>query len=458
MAVEQLRLSSLTMETLPDAYSQIVQAICERKTILNAFDYGIQGSCTNDYGFLSQHQPNFAMSMNALLECVRRIGSSFFDEDAEYIEQSYSNFPKTFGNKIVTDEEHSVGVSIMQFDTFTEPTIEDWRNVLGTAAYWLNKFTKIHPKFNATTTLYCPYTTSSWWDTEDWGTYEIVPTAESEREMSFSIQKWYRESCQPTQYDPDPYHVYKDGALHVRARCGLAIDNKTPYDASVLLYSCMPEQPESNWASRDKWQTIDYNMRTCTNYYQPDPDDSFYLWPGKTSNRSVEQVLAGDGWKDAYYSEEDTIYTVGRDFVEDNHQLCLEYEQYETNYSHDGSSSYLMHSENSSQGENPNSTYTSYSINFLDFRPGTKVWDGFGIWNAVGVPLNGGTVPARTKQVLASTVMSSVPLPNSRMQNMIPADWTRGGVWWEEHLFADYTVRIVPILDFTDSITTFEVV
>jgi hypothetical protein len=85
-----------------------------------------------------------------------------------------------------------------------------------------------------------------------------------------------------------------------------------------------------------------------------------------------------------------------------------------------------------------------------------RIWDGLGIWTSPSEPLSAEVIPARTKKKIDATFFNPVPEPQqSRLREVIPTGWKHGSCWWEEELTNSYDLRVVPILDYSDSVTTF---
>lgn len=460
MAVVPLNLSALNMETLPEAYEKIVEAICERKTILNSYDIDQSWNndisrYTNSYGFLSKHQPNFAMCMNALATCVFRMGWFFADLSGNYIQDSYSNFPKSLRERMIADTEHSLGASIMTFDSFDEHTIEDWKTVLKNAAYWLNQCTAIKP-LNCSTVQKCNQT-NHWTNTPNWGTGDVTYTSEetgSSYDMHFDVRYYSWEYDHSTQSGAD--HSYS-GDAYIKGRCGLAIDNKTPFPADVLLYLCLPHQDEAYWEIENKWQTYGWSMEIQDNLWTPDPNHPEEKWTGKTTTTNRHLVYAGGQWRPSYEIDQEENWSAGSGGGQDNYLLGGTVSTKRTNYSHDGNLSYVMRESENIIPEDPQTRSYGYASNELEMYRDCYLWDGFGIWNSPSEPLSAEVLPARTKKIIDATVFNTLPMPQHYPSEFVPDGWTRGSMWWDETLDVHFRCFVVPILDFKDSLTTFEI-
>lgn len=458
MAIVNLQLSALNMETLPVAYYKIIEAINERKTILNAF--GIDTSYSQDwsqytggYGFVDRNNPNYAMCMNSLMYCVNRMGQYFVDLSGDYIQDSYANFPKTYSHPLKEDTEHNIGVSVRQYDSFEDNTIESWRQVLYTAAYWLNKYTAINvPNNYRTVNTNCSYTSYDLSASD-----QFVPENMKERksDMRFTITHHSMEYDRPTSSGSDHYY---NGYRRCSGYFGLALDNRTPYPAKVLLYLCLPSVPDDgrdNWKNVQKWQNYHYRMEICSRLWIPDPDDPSLLYPGVADIDNDTFIYAGGNWKQSIDDHTKIIYSAGRETGTENYQLSAIEVYDKKNYTPDGRQNIVLDHRTTEEGEDRHTYYLAWAENELEMYH-DRIWDGLGIWTSPSEPYLAEIIPARTKKKIDATFFNPVPEPQqSRLSEVIPTGWRHGSCWWEENFTNSYELRVVPILDYSDSVTTF---
>lgn len=454
MAIVNLQLSALNMETLPVAYYKIIEAINERKTILNAFNIDTSyaqdwGHYTDSYGIVDRHQPNYAMCMNSLMHCVYRMGQYFTDLSAEYIQDSYANFPKSFSMTLRSDTEHKIGTSIRQYNSFDDDTIDSWKSVLSTAAYWLNRYTAINvPKEYRSVMQTCEYGTK---DLSSSTAFTTTETEERRSNMSFNITHSSYEYYRPTESGTDAGY---SGTRRYSGNFGLTLDNRTPYSANVLLYLCLPSVADTAWNNVNKWQSYSYSMEIYSGLWVPYEDEPTLKYPGEGNGSNGSFVLAGGQWRQRDDTRTWIKYSAGSQSGTDNHQLSSTEHFIRKNYTHDGREQCVLDETSASEGEDTHIYYYSWAENELNVN--RKAWDGLGIWTSPSEPFLAEVIPARTKKKITATFFNNLPEPSkNRLTEIIPAGWRHGSCWWDENLANSYDLRVVPILDYSDSVTTF---
>lgn len=448
MAIKNLdELSALSLETFPQVYEVIMEGIAERITILRSFGYDL--NFFNEFGHPFYNQPNLSQQMNNLMHCIYTMGQYFTDLSADYIPDSYSNFPKTCSLATKTETEYPLGISLTTGDNFSEADFARWRFQFKVAAAWLNRFVYFAVPSSYQKTTQRTNNSVSWSDSDPGPSF--TPTDMSEREgrtMSFYFFDGRDERLADTVTSTPLHELY--GERRATAYTGLEIDNRSPYAANCLLYLVMrsassgPGRYDGNYK---RWQTKQYEMTICSGVHT-DPSDNRYHIPSKVEYTVDNQVFINGEWKTGEWMKQTTNYdNDGRGIDERTQQREMWYSDY-------GDKS-MVYSESDETSEY-HSWYTSQAKNILElgYYNYDRVWDGLGIWTDMQTPISE-VVPAHTKKVLQCTRYSTLPFPSTNWAALKPAGWTHGSYDWTDEGFVEYEMRVVPILDFTQSVTTF---
>lgn len=448
MAIKNLdQLSALSLETFPEVYNTIMEGVAERLTILRAFGYDL--APFNSFGFPFYNQPNLSQHMNNLMHCIYTMGQYFTDLSADYIPDSYTNFPKTYSLATKTETEFPLGISITTGDNFSESDFARWRFQFKVAAAWLNRFVYYAVPSDYQKTTQFLSQTSSWTDSDPGATF--TPENLSERHgggMTLYYFDEFNERVADTQYTPTHY-VW--GERRVNVRSGLEIDNRTPYNANCLLYLVMPSAssgPGRYDGNYRRWQRKQYEMTICTGVHT-NPDDERYHIPSHVEYTANNQVFVNGQWQTGDYFNQSINYESNGQGIDETQT------QREIWYSDYGDRS-MVYSESVVSSEY-HSWYTAQAENELDlgYYGYDRIWNGLGIWTDMQTPISE-AVPAHTKKVLQCTHFTTLPFPNTDWAALKPAGWTRGSYDWTDEGFIEYEMRVVPILDFSQALTTFD--
>ena len=461
MAVVTISLSSLNLETLPKAFSKIGEAINERWTIMKAFGQDPSVSYLDGQWLAQPFCPTLAAKANLLNSMVMKMTAGWVDLSADYVPHSYSNFPKSLQGAAKADSANLGPNSIAVGESFAEETMDKFKNVITNVCNWLNRMTCIQPDNDS-----C-FTMQHWSDSKTWSHlpgYEDTLSNETapfeppqERERSF------RQESPTITYNRESWQVYfyQDDVIgtdqHTRgltANTGVIIDNRTPYDAIAKLYLTLPSVAESSWSNKNKWQNLLREIEISREPFNPYPESPSIFYPGGRNDVQEVLVKAGDSWKPYQSIVQDVEYT--KDAA--NYKASGTYDLVKTNYTPDGISSYVMKEEHRVEGPDESVYWHGEPQNEIDVTSepynGYGLWEGFGLWNSPSEPMSA-ECHARTKDYVWEPI-TALTEPTIDF-HAFDGNYTRGNYdWWEQYRFG-YSVRIVPILDFTDSITTFAV-
>ena len=466
MAVVNINLDDLNMETMPEAYTQIVSAIEERLTIIWAlasnldYYYGNWAGWPNwqlpygqfiideffRYGVNAKFQFNSAKQMNSLLFCIYKISKFFVNPEGDPFTDSYVTFPHSCKDAVVSDIERNIGTSIAQFDSFAQPTMESWRKLFQIAVYWLNKFTMIPvPSHARCVTQRGRY---SGYDGGPVPVTEIEPASNDP-----SLEATYIKTQTNDQEDPSITRT-------LRGYFGLKVQNRTPYAGVCKLYACLPSVNVSsgtNWKSTDKWQHFTRKVVTDENPWQPDPDDPDTLYPGNTTETERTYVLLNGAWVMKNDLTKEIEWSHNQYGNNDNFQWTRNDSETYKNFSPDGSNEIVLDQTSAYYGQDQSIQKTNFrnEITITD----VNLWDGFGIWSSIGTPVTE-SIPAHTEQKLNCFTFSDIPEPEnkSNFEDFSGDGYQRGEHGWSESWRLTFNLRVVPFLDFANSITTFSIV
>lgn len=485
MANVVLDLPKLTLEKLPEAYEVIKKGVCERLNILRAFG---KGDFTNDLKFLFADigKPNRAQSMNQMMKIIAEMARRFVDLDPnKYIPDGGRDFPRTLidtsqtwdhydpnpGNSLIfppeTEEEEitNLGACVPGITSFSGGTMDEWKRMLTSAANWLNKMTAIEiPQ----TYYYC-YRITYIKEVNDFNTtIHLEPIGTQPfgnkciMEIEYESSAWQGSSTSP---------IYSSEKKRCRRITNsLEVDNRAPYDAVCKMYLCYgsskftlqggtygSRRKYGNWYQPYKWPMVNYSMQLCSG---PTPlPHSDHDVPTKIERNSNAYMVQVNGeWK--HYSDNKVTENYTPDANTGHNNLTSKTEEKSViNYSFDGSEQNVL--EQSSESYGPDgSRYDGEPDNELEILWGTdetQVWDGLGMWSAWDQPLTE-DVQAHTVKLLTTLNFDDMPeVQNIYIEQGMFPDWTRGSYNWTENFRRQWRVRVEPVFDYTDSITTYSI-
>lgn len=444
MAVVSVDIDHLNLEVLPDVLLKIGEALNERLTILKAFRMGVATNCwTPENG-----SPNYALQVNFLKSLTMELSKHFIDLNADYISNSYTNFPKTLLLQ-AKENSNTIGANcVYQGETFTEDTMDNFKSTLSTTCVWLNKMTCIRPESPMVMTM------QHWSDIKRWNeatssdlsnkTAPFSPPIEEERSGNMTIT--VTESLEKNFYSGSL--IADGGSRSVNADVGLVIDNRTPYAAAVKCFLTLPQVAESSWNNRNKWQSYFRKIEKCSDPWTYHGS----TMPGRRDVEETTAVLAGGQWREAYTSDAQTYYSQNLSGYGDNYQVLKYGDDLWQNWNHEGTENYEITSTHTEEGPNPGIVWYADPKNTIEVYDTVFWYDVGSRWADVRTPYET-TLPAHTKDYVISG-FSTFPEPIVNW-HQFDGSYTRGSYDWEEDYTFDYKLRVVPILDFTDSITTF---
>lgn len=452
MAVVDLNLSSLSLETLPPALLQLAEAVNERITILHGLEVGPRYPYSDIIDWIwppENGSPNYALPINNLLRIVQRMSKYFVDLSADYISNSYTNFPKTLAGAFKEASGDLGEQNVYCGETFTNDTIANFRSILVSTAEWLNRMVYVVPSKT--------YTTQHWDDRKDWEAADEESL--SNETAPFDPPEYYqRTGSMVLELDEDKEQHYFNGEMivdggrrEIDGYTGLIVDNKTPYDAVVLNYFVLPAVAETNWRTDTKWQWYQRHTTMCREPWSPVswPDD---VYPGGTFDATDYMVYAGGQWK-TY-----TRYTFDRKLAADvdtgsNYQISgTSYDLWQ-NWTHEGTQNYVLNEETEEEGESQSSYWYADPENSIETH--CHFWYGFGFCNNINEPYVT-SIAAHTRDYVIPP-MSSITEPTNINWHEFDTGYSRGSYDWDEDYNYTFSIRVVPVLDFTESVTTFNV-
>lgn len=455
MNEEPVDLSGLSLEVLPDVVEKLQDACFERLSIVRAC--GSEWESNNDgtwyldnYPIAEKESTVMCRRINALATFVERLSRYYLDVDAEYIAGSYSNFPKSLRSALVTSTDYPIGTqTLFRCETFTDATMDKYKTLLTNCAYWLNKMTKIVLPSSRMCFKRKASVKSGGAD------LSVVPEIVTLDEYSSPIGEYRVGSVtywnwSYTFYGYEQEEIsYSHDSQNFYLYDGVVIDNRAPYPAAVDFYLTLPKVSESNWSATNKWQGVEWEMYIATSVSSEGeaPYESYYATSTKKEYGS--QAFIGGGLGNAYTTYLKTIIDNGT--VKTTHSE-------NTNYTHDGSQSYVyLSSDLTSDSTLGNHASPENSLNvWTDFRNSGDIWTGLGLWTDPSQPIRR-FIPANTKKEILDICGSGNYRPPFLLRHFSPAGWTRGSHGWEEHRSVSYDWRLIPVMDFSDSITMFAI-
>lgn len=477
MAVVNLNLSALNLETFPDAYGKLTDALNERIAILAAMGtnvgtggsgYAFYGTTEADYvnrmGPMNPKEVPSASKMNSLIRAIRNLATYFVNPEEVTFSESYTDFPHNYLNELKRQsDEHSIGYCVGRTQSFDEETMDTWKQMFVEAAYWLNKMTMIrlpsdmdHREVSETANN--PYTFSP---VEVQITTQPI-TSSWEKNYDANIKIIYERTQDQTQSDPTTKKKWE-------CNTGLIVTNRAPWDAVCKLYFVLPPYDASDtkwdgvfpagqrvlerkWNQPQKWQYLTQQLQVESGAYQYDPQDhpDDYWYTDKLVADETEVLLSGV-WTVKKSSREHTTYSGGSG----NTQTSKTSDSFEKNFSPDGDKEVLLTQDSSSEGPNPYEYGRGTPTNKLTVV--AYAWNGFGLVGDISAPLEE-AVAAHTKKKLACLTFNQIPEDVPAFDDYVGSDWERGDHDWSESITVQCDIRIVPIMDYTDSVTTFSVV
>lgn len=451
MAVETLELSALSLESLPSAFGLISKAINDRMTVIkgtgNNPRYPLQ-NLINNVWVPEKGSPNFANQVNNITLTLKNLAQYFVDLDAEYISNAYTDFPKMLSGAWNAAAPEVGTVDVTNGETFTEETMDHFKSILKNAGEWLNRMVYIVPKTT--------YTTQRWRETKSW--YSSDESSLSNKTAPFTVpeinertgpmQILVRESQSRINFNGAL--IADDGSRRVECDTGLIVDNRTPYDANVKNYLVLPFVNESNWSAKDKWQNYHRSIRLCDKIWTT---DSGYVFPGASIVKENDMAYIGGDWKVLKTYRKNVEYDKGQTWSGSNFQISASSDLSTYNYTYEGEQSILLDSEHTEEGENQRNYWYADPENSITVV-GSDFWYGFGNWSTIDQPYET-SIAAHTRTYVLPP-LREIPKPTVDW-HQFDGDYTQGGYdWREEHTF-EYTLRVVPVLDFSESITTFRI-
>lgn len=480
MAVVSLDLNNLNLETYPEAYEKLVDALNERIALLKAFGYdnsfgdGGAGnlfygvSYTTSYipcGPMNKFEPNEADKMNSLMRAIRNLATRFINPDDVEFQLSYTDFPHNYLSELKKQsDEHSIGHCVGRTQTFDPETMTDWKQIFVEAAYWLNKMTMVRVPSN--------------WDYRH--------TTESTSDNSYN-EKPLEYAIVPQPVDPlfsnhDAYinleyhkkqnHTEANPTITKRWDCmtGLTIVNRAPWDGVCKLYLCCPHFEATgerwdgvfpagrrvlrrNWNQPQKWQYLERDMEVCDGAYQPDPQDDpdKYWYTNKLEVKETEVLTDNGEWTEKKIDRTESVFSGGSD----NYRLSRTTTQFEKNFNHDASEEVLLTSESTTEGPDQYDTSHGSPVNNLTVNC-YNIWDGLGLTDAISTPIEE-AIPAHTEKKLTCFSFTQIPEPTPDFDSFVGSDWQRGNFDWHEEVIVSYDLRVIPIMDYSESLTTFTI-
>ena len=402
------------------------------------------------YGVCNDHEPNWAGKMNALMSCILRMSEHFIDLDTSssgpYIRDSMSNFPIVLKSKVKTDPDYPIGSSVGQFHWFDGDTMASYKKVLETAAHWLNEFTAFEvPASNWFTTQ---YTTGHSPECRDYR-YE----AGNKPRFNITGRKSTNGEGGETSYD--------DESVTYTSSSGLIVDNRATYPALCKLYLCLGfnkftltgiHDGGPTWNNVEKWQNFSRNVELQSDLWRPTGLD--YPYPGKTTKTKRTYGYVNGAWMIKKDRVEETVWSKGTATAyNDNFQMSFTWEEIIHNYEYNDASETIITDETEGmEGEDPSSYYLSRPENKIVVS--ATLWNGLDLWSDPYTPLTE-TIPAHTKKRLTCNTFQQIPIPTYDYESFIGDDYERGAWRWNESVAISYDMRVVPVVDFSESLTTY---
>jgi hypothetical protein len=477
MAVVDLNLSALNLETFPDAYGKLTDALNERISILAAMGinlpsggagqafYGVtEADNAKRMGPMNPKEVPSASKMNSLIRAIRNLATYFINPEDVTFSESYTDFPHNFLNELKRQsDEHSIGYCVGRTQSFDEETMDNWKQMFVEAAYWLNKMTMIQLPSNidhreVSEIADNPYTAY----TMDVPINTQPITSSWEKDFDAKIKINYERKQDQTQSDPTIKRKWE-------CNTGLIVTNRAPWDAVCKLYFVLPPYDASDtkwdgvfpagrrvlqrkWNQPQKWQYLTRQLQVESGAYQHDPQDhpDEYWYTDELVIEETE-VLLSSVWTAKKSYREHTVYSGGSD----NSRVSKTEDSFEKNFSPDGDQEVLLTQESISYGPDPNEYGRGTPTNNLTAN--VYAWSGFGLLSAISMPLEE-TVEAHSKKKLACLSFNQIPEELPDFDAYVGNDWDRGNHNWSESIYVNYDIRIVPFMDYADSITMFNVV
>lgn len=477
MAVVNLELSALNLETFPEAYGKLIDGINERISILDAMGIylGTSGSRYKFYGYteeasiasgdpMNPKQVPSASKMNSVIRAIRNLATYFCNPDEVTFKESYTDFPHTYLSELKKQSsEHSIGYCVGRTQCLDETTLDNWKQMFREAAYWLNRMTMIRVPSNYTYRE-CTEITDNPYSDVDINSAITPQPASQEYEKNkdpriYITYKRVRSNSDPNAADKKHWTCYT----------GLVVTNRAPWDATCRLYFVCPSWDAADtkwdgvfpagwrvlnrrWNQPQKWQYLTRSIEIDDGAYKPYPQDypDTYFFTDRLEIEETQVLLSGD-WATKKSSRTHAIYSGGADDT----QVSKTIDSFEKNFSPDGDEEILLTQESTTEG--PDSGQTGCGTPKNDLQELVYLWNGFGLVSDLSSYLSE-SVPAHTKKKLTCLSFNQIPEDIPDFDDYVGSEWTHGNHYWYEHISIYCDVRIVPIMDYTDSITTFNVV
>lgn len=478
MAVVDLNLSALNLETFPNAYGKIVDALNERISILDAMGvylgsggagaqfYGVTIDQTNSrMGPMNPKEVPSASKMNSLIRAIRNLANQFVNVEDVTFTESYTDFPHTYLNELKRQsDEHSIGYCVGRTQSFDEETMDNWKQMFVEAAYWLNKMTMVRLPSEMNYREISEYAYNNSFNAPPIDS-PIVPDPATDSNIQDNDARIYiRYYSEQNQDLPNPTQTK-------RWECytGLIVTNRAPWKAVCKLYFVCPPWDATdtkwdgvfpagrrvlrrNWNKPEKWQYLTRSLEKYANTYQPDPaDDPDTYWATYHLQTNETEVLLSGVWTVKKSTREETNYSGGTS----NTQTSKTTDSFEKNFSPDGTEEVLLTQESSSEGPDPYSYLRSVPNNELTVA--ANVWNGYGLVLDISTPLEE-VVEGHSKKKLACLSFNQIPEEIPDFDAYVGSDWEEGDHDWTKDITVNCDIRIVPIMDYTGSITTFNVI
>lgn len=484
MAVITLNLDHLTLETLPTAVSQIEQGLAERLNIIRAFYGDVWGYNGTRLDFPALGNPNFAYQFRWMMTIIRRAAGYFVSLDpTRYIPDGGKDFPKrlidtsesipnsengrTFPDPSdMEGDDWSLGAAVPGITSFGEWSMDEWADMLKSAANWLNLMTAVEIPSGY---YRCYRSTGGQTLTVDDFSTPIPLNPPSEEGYASKCDFNLDYVTDTTHQGSDTYEYYTKRCRHIHNN--LKVDNRTPYNAVCKMYLCLdttkfvlsggtwtPRRKSGTWYDYKKWPAVNFEMTLCSDVRTVPGQSNVVPTRVRTYNNNTS-VLVNGQWRKHDEACVDTHY--GNFINGNNTQSSKLTTTKSTNWSYDGTKSVILDETSESEGADSGSRHNSEPDNYLRFNwsssGGTQFWDGLGMWQSWDVPLTE-NVPAHTIKLLDTLDFSVMPdVQNLDVWRGAVPDWTRGSYNWSETIMRTYRMRVEPIFDFTNSLTRYTI-